>query len=37
MNALFPFPAVIFNFRILTVFNRELDFKGTNGAYIRDQ
>ena len=37
MYALLLVPAAILNFRIQTVFDRKLGFKGTNGAHIRDQ
>ena len=37
MNTLLPVPAAILNFWILPFFDRKLGFKGTNGAYIRDQ
>ena len=37
MYALLPVPAAVLNVRIQSVFDRKLGFKGTNGAYIRDQ
>ena len=37
MYALLPVPAAVLNVRIQTIFDRKLGFKGTNGAYIRDQ